>query len=209
MACLTSILFHNTRADDSSSGATDNLEEDPKPHAKRRWVQGRDHFLRGLIICAGRRHALGLETSGCISGRGRSDSSSRSLRLPSFEDWDTVDDISYSSSTSRAAAGIAPATTATNRRRSSNSNSNKPCIDDFGNSLRPMITFYAFMDALSEVFVVNMPDTEVEECSSKLVHVLEQCQKAKSFRELLTIAKITSLDDEEMLDEFQKGMMAA
>lgn len=85
----------------------------------------------------------------------------------------------------------------------------KPDIDDFGTSLRPMITLYAILDQLSEAFVLNMKDPEIEESAEKLVGVLAQCGKAKSIRELLETCKATFLDQDDILDDFQKGMMAA
>jgi hypothetical protein len=64
MAGVTCILFHNSRDDYSDAKEADDISA---PHPKRRWVIGREDFLAGLLNCAGRRHALGMEDSGCLA----------------------------------------------------------------------------------------------------------------------------------------------
>lgn len=197
MAGLTCILTRNTK-DDYGSGAESS---DSKPHPKRRWKEGAEQFLRGLVICAGRRHALGIETSGCISGRGGTTSSSGGRgRSSSFADWDSSETEDATSSGSAAASGAG---------RKGKKRSLKPDIDDFGTSLRPMMTLYAILDQLSESFVLNMKDPEIEETADKIVKVLEKCHKAKGIRELLETCNATFLDEDEILDDFQRGMISA
>jgi hypothetical protein len=191
MASLTCILFHNTKDDYSSSS------DEGKPHLKRRWIVGKEYFLRGLLNCAGRRHALGVEGSGCITGRNTGSKRSRST---AFAEWDIIDDDDLmdieSSSNSRST------------RELSIKRNSKAGIDDFRDALRPMIVYYAMMDQLSNDFVLNMDDVKVEECSERLVQVIEGCHRAKSIHDLLRKAKVT-LDHDEIIDELQKGMISA
>ena len=191
MASLTCILFHNTKDDYGS--ATD----EDKPHPKRRWIMGKENFLRGLLNCAGRRHALGVENSGCLSGRNAGRSRSRSS---SFAEWDIVDDgdaIMDIDSASIARESI-------KRDRSSS----KAGIDDFRDALRPMLVYYAMMDQLSTDFVLNMDDVKVEEVANRLAQVIDNCQRSKGIHELLRKAKVT-LDHDEIIDELQRGMISA
>jgi hypothetical protein len=202
MAGLTCILAHNNRDDYGSASASESA--DPKPHSKRRWVIGKEQFLRGLIICGGRRHALGIETSGCVSGRGGSASRPRSS---SFTDWEVVD------APVERAAGSSPrgsTLSASGGRKANKKRILKPDIDDFGTSLRPMITLFGILDSLSDNFTVNIQDTDIEEAAERIVKLLEECQRAKGIRELLDICNADSLlDHEAILEDFQKGMMAA
>ncbi len=85
----------------------------------------------------------------------------------------------------------------------------KPSLEDFSSSLRPMIMLNALLDVLSEQFVLNMQDTEIEASATRIVEVLQQCQHSKGLRELLKISQVTSLSDDDILEEFQAGMMAA
>ena len=78
-------------------------------------------------------------------------------------------------------------------------------INDFGNAMRPMIVYYAILDQLSSDFTPNCDDVSIEECASRLVEVIESCQKSKGIHELLEIAKITSTH-EEIINELQRGM---
>ena len=72
-----------------------------------------------------------------------------------------------------------------------------------------MITLFGILDQLSEDFVLTMKDADIEKSADKIVKVLEQCQKAKGIRELLEICKATSLDDDEILEDFQRGLVSA
>ena len=203
MAGLTCILAHNNR-DDYSPASTD--PSDAKPHPKRRWVIGKEQFLRGLIICAGRRHALGIETSGCVSARGGGGRSGSRARSSSFTDWEVVDEAGEASN---AAAAGASSSTSADGRRADKKRQLKPDIDDFGTSIRPMITLFALLDKLSENFALNMEDTDIEEAASRIVKLLEECQRAKGIRELLETCGADFLDHDAILEGFQKGMMAA
>jgi hypothetical protein len=199
MACLTCILFHNSK-DDYSNAATASPEDEDTPHTKRRWVVAKEYFLRGLLNCAGRRHALGVENSGCITGRNAGIKRSRST---AFAEWEIVDDddlmmdVESSSRQESSSSSI---------KRSSKSN--KAGIDDFRDALRPMIVFYAMMDQLSCDFCLNMDDISVEDCANRLVQVIDDCHHAKSIHELLRKANVT-LDHDEIIDELQRGMIAA
>jgi hypothetical protein len=188
MAALTCILFHNTK-DDFSSEETSDDDQDV-PHPKRRWVFGKESFLRGLIRCAGRRHALGIENSGCITARNNNNRN----RSGSFAEWEMVEDDVPESSSSAS--------------RKSVKRSLKPDINDFRDALRPMITYYAIMDQLSTEFVPNMDDCKLEQCSNHLVQAIEGCQRSKGIHELLRKAKVT-LDHDDIIEELQKGMCLA
>lgn len=191
MSCLTCILFHNLKDDyQLISPDTD------KPHSKRQWEIGKEHFLRGLLKCAGRRHALGIEDSGCMSVRSAGKKRSRPA---GFADWDIVDEDEMmdledvDASRSRTQLG----------RRGNQAN-----IDDFRDALRPMIVYYAMMDQLSKDFIFSMDDIHVEEVAGRLVEVIEGCQRCKNIHELLRRAEI-KLDHDQIIDELQRGMIAA
>ena len=174
MAALTCVLF-----------------EKNDTQSKRRWVVGKEHFLRGLLNCAGSRHASGIHDSGCLS---RTIGTKRS-RSSSFTDWEVVDSTedlnNRESSTSNAKSGT----------------SSRASINDFANALRPFIVFYAIMDQLSLDFTPTLDDEAVEEAATRLVEVIESCQKSKDIHELLKKAKV-SLSHSEIMNELQRGMLA-
>lgn len=181
MASLCCILFSN----DSDEEAGEPVKG-IAPHPRRRWALHKEEFLRGLIACAGRRHALGIEDSGCVTAtRG---SRANRVRSRSFTEWDTEEGAS-------------------SRRKPSTILGKRglPQIEDFAKALRPMITLYAIFDQLSSDFVIGMDDEAVEASSSRLVEAVEACQKSSDIHELLQKAKVT-LDHEEIYEYLQKGM---
>ena len=198
MAALTCILFHNTK-EDYSSGVED---AESCPHPKRRWIIGKELFLRGLLNCAGCRHALAIHSSGCISTRnvGRKRSRSRS-----FVAWDIDNEDTNGVQESSPSASTCPSS---RKSMSPKINSARASIDDFGSAMRPMVVFYAIIDQLSSDFAPNQDDEKIEECGNRLVDVIRTCQKSKSIHELLEKAKIT-MSHEKIINELQRGMMAA
>jgi hypothetical protein len=175
MAALTCVLF-----------------EKNDTQSKRRWVVGKEHFLRGLLNCAGSRHASGIHDSGCLSRTGGTVRS----RSSSFTDWEVVDSTedlnNHGSPTTNTKSG----------------SSSHASIDDFANALRPFIVFYAMMDQLSLDFTPTLDDEAVEEAATRLAEVIETCQKSKDIHELLEKAKVT-LSHSEIMNELQRGMMGA
>jgi len=188
MAALTCILFHNTTNDYNKTKKSD----DNAPNNKRRWVTGKESFLRGLITCAGRRHSLGLEDSGCIPSRNQLNHG----RSSSFTDWD-VDEYD-------AAMDTDIVSTIHLRRTSSG----RAGIEDFRNALRPMIVYYAMMDQVSSDFSLNMDDAKVEECGDRLAQVIQDCRRATSIQDLLQKARVT-LDHTDIMQELQRGILSA
>ena len=194
MAALCCILFHNTSDEDPVIP-----DKASTPHPRRRWALHKEEFLRGLIACAGRRHALSIDDSGCVSSARGSRAATRG-RSSSFSEWDLDND-----DTSSGEPG------APSRRKPHSSILGKrglPQIDDFAKALRPMITLYAILDQLSSDFVVNMNDEVVEASAARLAETIEACQKSKSIYDLLQKAKVT-IDHEEIIEELQKGMVSA
>ncbi|KAL7580232.1 hypothetical protein ACA910_012973 [Epithemia clementina (nom. ined.)] len=156
MACLTCILFHNSY-DDSGSGA-DTLES--IAHPKRRWVVGRNYFLKGLILCAGRRKALGVENSGCLATRG----SRLVVRPSSFVEWDTA--------------------------QTEQKQGRGACLSEYQHSLRPLLTFFAFAEQLSVVFSSSMEEDSIGSHAEILAMTVEDCLRCKNIDELLTMTKV-------------------
>jgi E3 ubiquitin-protein ligase UBR4 len=223
MACLTSILFHNGNNDggeegegsrsaggDNSGGASsDDNEGRDYPHPNRRWVAARDYFLRGLVICAGRRHALRLESSGCWTSR---NVSSRQ-RTNAYAIWDDAPDTnttttSATSSTTRSSSISASAAASASRAGSTTNTSDKLTINDFQHALRPMITFYAMMEQLSAEFSLNMEDVAIRQGAERLARSIEDCVRCKDIHQLLATAKVT-MASEALLELLQKGMVVA
>jgi hypothetical protein len=186
MASLCCVLYHNMCDEDPAA-----TEKTDAPHPRRRWAVHKEEFLRGLLVCAGRRHALKVEDSGCGTAT-RTPRGTRTARASSFNEWDFRDD--------GAAAGAA--------RRKPSRKRGLPQIDDFANALRPMITLYAIFDQLSADFVVNMSDEAVAESAARLTYKIEGCQKATGIYELLEKAKV-ALDHEAIIEELQRGMCHA
>jgi hypothetical protein len=81
-------------------------------------------------------------------------------------------------------------------------------IDDFKDALRPMIVYFAMMDQLSNDFVLTLDDGKVDDFANNLVDVINGCNGCKTIRELLRKARV-DMGDDEIIDELQKGMMAA
>jgi hypothetical protein len=205
MAVLTSVLFHNATDDDNASGSSN--DESSKPHPKRQWLVGKECFLRGLLICAGRRHALRLEGSGCNTSRGPMGRQ----RASSFADWDRVDGSENPDAAGSSGFSFARASSARGNSSSSGSRrrgSSKATIEDFQDAIRPMITLYAIVDHLSAEFSLAMEDIQIQESAERLVYAIEECQRSKSIHELLDKAKVT-MDHEEMMEYLQKGMIVA
>jgi hypothetical protein len=204
MAALTCILFHNTK-DDYSSGAETSSEtssdDSDSPHPKRRWVVGKELFLRGLLNSAGLRHALAIQSSGCVAARNIGTKRSRSR---SFTDWDIVNEEDAIDTQESSTTSSRPARTS-RKSASPSINVSRATINDFGNAMRPMIVYYAILDQLSSDFTPNCDDVKIEEYANRLVEVIESCQQTKSIHELLEIAKIT-IPHEEIINELQRGM---
>ena len=174
MACLTCILFHNNYDD---SGSASEVAGD-KAHPHRRWVVGRKYFLRGLVICAGRRRALGVENSGCLSSR----ATKQKLRPSSFADWDASETDCKAENTL--------------------SGSN---VANYRHSLRPMLTFFALMEQLSVVFSSSMEEGSICDHAEKLAKTAEDCLRCKNIDELLARAKV-DLDPQEIVDLVKSGL---
>lgn len=201
MAALTCILFHNTKDDYDSCG---EASEDC-PHPKRRWVIGKELFLRSMLNSAGCRHALGIHSSGCISTRNIGKKRSRSR---SFAEWDIANEYGSRPQESPPVVSRTTARPPTRKSTSPKINSSRASIDDFGSAMRPMIMYYAIMDQLSSDFAPNHDDEKIEECANRLVEVIERCQKSKNIHELLKNAKVT-LSHNEIINELQRGMVSA
>jgi len=201
MAALTCILFHNTKEDFGSAGDA----KETCPHPKRRWVLGKELFLRGMLNCAGCRHALAIHSSGCISTRNIGKKRSRSR---SFAEWDLENEDTGGTQESSPTTSRATARPAGRKSTSPKINSSRASIDDFGSAMRPMIVYYAIMDQLSSDFAPDHDDEKIEECANRLVEVIEACQKSKSIHELLEKAQIT-LSHDQIISELQRGMMSA
>lgn len=185
MAGLCCILFDNNGSDDSNQNNKEKL-----PHADRRWIVNKKLFLCGLLACAGRRHAVGADESGCLSPKR---GSTRLTKATAFSEWETCNTIMEAE----------PST-----RQNNSGTSSGPMIDDFAMPLRPMITLYAILDKLSSVFVVNMSDELVEQSVIQVVKKVEDCQKTKNIYELLEVADI-DMKPNEIIDELQKGLVSA
>jgi len=183
MAAICCILFQNTINDEDVSSAnaciisSEHAQSAPPP--KRRWEMHKDHFLIGLLQCAGRRHALGIDGSGCEQS-----SSSRRGRSSSLSEWN--EDLS--GPPSRRPVGKRSGLT----------------IEEYAKPLRPMLLFYATLDQLSKLFTLQMDDERIELCSQQLVSTIESCQKAESIRSLIALCNI-SLDDTTIIEEFKAG----
>jgi len=184
MAAICCILFQNSMNEEevlpSMNSITPTERYPPNPPPKRRWELHKDHFLTGLLQCAGRRYSLGINGSGCVS-----QSPGRRMRSSSFSDWNEEN----SSQPGRRPIG----------KRSGLE------IEDYAKALRPMITLYATLDQLSKGFTFQMDDENIETCSQQVASVVEACQKAKDIRHLISLAKIT-LDDTSIVEELEAGM---
>jgi hypothetical protein len=184
MAGLCCILFNNTKADSSNQNNHEKM-----PHAERRWLANKELFLHGLLACAGRRHVLGADDSGCLlPKRG----TPRATKATGFTEWDSDNHVEPEASS----------------RQTNNGKSGGPKIDDFALALRPMITLYAILDKLSSVFVVNMSDELVEQSVVKVVKKVEDCLKTKDIHELLIAAGV-DMDHGQIIEELQKGLVSA
>lgn len=181
MAAICCILFQNTINDEDVSSANAIIlssESVPKiPPPKRRWEMHKYHFLSGLLQCAGRRHAQGLDGSGCSTGR--------RVRSSSLSEWNEDN------------SNLSP-------RRHIGKRSGLS-VEEYGRIMRPMLILYACLDQLSSVFTPQMDDEVVESCSQQLVKSIESCQRAGDIRSLINQANI-SLDDTAIIEEIEAGM---
>jgi hypothetical protein len=185
MAGLTSILFHNNHED----GHEDTASHRP-PHPKRQWQIGKPLFLQGLLLCAGRRHAIQVEGSGCQT-------SIRRVRSSSFCDWDVQNDTPEKDTT------VVPA-----RRGRRHTAAKKASLWDFACPLRPMLTLFGILDGLSAEFSLHMEDVDVQQSAQRLVSKIELCQKCTNIDELLQVTGVEQ-SEEEIMDFFQQGILAA
>lgn len=194
MAALTCILFHNTKDDCGSSTES----SDDVPHPKRRWILGNEGFLRGLLNCAGCRHALGIHDSGCISGRV---AGAKHIRSSAFTEWVVgQNDESTQNQDSLSSSTIA--------RAARRDKSSRASVDDFANALRPFIVLYAMMDQLSSDFTPSLDDQSIEDSANRLSTTIESCQRSKNIHELFQRANV-NLSEGDIMKELQRGMTAA
>ena len=180
MASICCILFHNDPTNNESSNSKESTNEanSQVPNPKRYWELYKEHFLCALIRCAGRRQALGIDSSGCESSRVIASGRARSS---SFSEWDIE-----------------------NNGRSSGLNRVSSSLEDHASALRPMITLFATLDQISKDFKINMDNEVVEEASERLTHVVEQCQQASNIRTLMSAANIT-MEDSKIIEELDSG----
>jgi E3 ubiquitin-protein ligase UBR4 len=181
MGALTSIVFHNTHADGAEM--VDGMPVDEVPHPKRRWIIGKDYFWQALVLCAGRRHAMGITGSGCFSSSS-SRSSSRS-----------AEDRSKHRGTKRQAPSNSGVT-----------------VDEIFVPLRPIVVYYVILQQLSQDYSPGLlsaataaSEDLLEPCVERLVQSIGQCWKSTNLAELLSVANIT-MDHHSILHWFQKGM---
>jgi hypothetical protein len=197
---------------------------------------GRQHFFRGLMICAGRRHALGLEGSGCqrAAHAGASSSSARSRLLASAGDWQWLeapdgggpsapsDPVSAARNAARAGGGarsqgdslatLSSTYSAQPSRNARDSRQKLQLLEDFGPALRPLLTYYAVVDALALRYSAAMDDVPIEEAAGQLAERVEACRSCRTVQELLTLCSSgTSPAPEagEVVALLQRGMVAA
>jgi E3 ubiquitin-protein ligase UBR4 len=181
MGALTSVVFHNTYADGTE---VDGLPVDELPHPKRRWIVGKDYFWQALVLCAGRRHAMGITGSGCVSSFSSSRSSTRS-----------AEDRSKPRGTKRQAPSSSEIT-----------------MNEMFVPLRPMVVYYVILQQLSQDYSPALlsattvaAEDPLEPCVERLVQAVGQCWKSTNLAELLSEANIT-MDHQSILHWFQKGM---
>lgn len=191
MAALCSILFFNS-GDDAAAGTTiahDLTDTDRKiPPPNRQWELYKTKFLAGLVRCAGRRHSLGVHDSGCITARGISTGSRKNIeRARSYMDWAVSDE--------------GPTNTVVSKKTTKSG----AILEHYAGSLRPMITLYAILNAISKEFVVNDTDENTLGASERLASSLESCHKAQCIEDLLDVAEIT-LDHDIICKYFEKGL---
>jgi hypothetical protein len=177
MAMLTCILLHNQHDD---SGDSDS-EIKGMPHPNRRWSVGRELFLKGLVIAAGRNKALGINGSGCLASR----KVGKRMRSSSFAEWD--------------ATGESDDTIGKTKSRT---------LDEFSMVLRPMLTLFAAFDNLSSHYHGQMDDMAIHTAAESLVTAVETCLKCKNLRELMGYVKVT-LPDIELLQLLELGIATA
>lgn len=183
MAAICCILFQNSMNEEEVLSSMNDLSSEGSPSApppKRRFEVHKDHFLAGLLQCAGRRYSLGINGSGCGTS-----SSGRRMRSSSFSDWNDDSPTLSGRRPIGKRSGLA--------------------IEDYAKALRPMVIFYAVLHQMSKVFTIDMDDEKIEACSERVVGVIESCQKAEDIRSLISLANIT-LDDTSIVEELESGM---
>jgi len=168
MACICSIIFFRSDEEDDTHKV---ITPD-----KRQWSSYKHLFFRGLMRCAGRREACGIEGSGCVSGR-----SGKRGRSNSFAELDSEDEQKGKKLDSTI-EGQNESTTST--------------IEDYADALRPLITLFAMFDTISTQFEANMNDDQVTKSAEKLSQKVGKCHQAKSIKMLLKEAGICFSNDE-------------
>ena len=168
MAAISSIIFFNTTNEDTISKKT-------SPSDVQRWKLYKDRFLSGLVQCAGRRYALGIDGSGCESNGGSN--SVRRNMLPR-ESNDKVSLMLVTDMITKSES-----------------------IDKYFKALKPMITLYAMLDQLSKDFSHSMEDKLIEERADQITRVIELCQRTDNIRSLLHHANVL-VDEQKVLETF-------
>lgn len=218
MAALTCILFHNGGPDDSQVDLLNS--EASVPHPKRQWVMGNELFFYSFIICAGRRHALGIDGSGC-----QNNNRSGKKRSASFADWDLIEESDSNlieeeihdgteDTEDLCLDGDCPPSSelqsGLGKKGKPKSTSTKPTIEDFQNVLRPMVTYYAILNQLSSEFSISADDVQINESAQRLEEVIHKCQRSKNIHELLRNLNLTfTINHDNLIDLLQRGMVAA
>jgi hypothetical protein len=254
MATLTGVVFGNAGdVAPAAGGTTDSAKatmtmsgkpsqmqggEPSSSMSKSLWMLGRHHFFRGLVICAGRRHALGLGGSGCqriasvANASSANTSNARSRLLASAGDWQwlevsdggpsapsdlalTTRSTTRSGDGTRASGGVLArhATSVTVQPlRNRPEQQQQQLLEDFGPSLRPLLTYYVMMDALALSYSPAMDDVPIEEAANQLAGRIEACRNARTIRELLSLCSSgasPAFEASEVVELLQMGMVVA
>ena len=221
MAALNCVAFGGNSTEATSHGAPDGSVaaavagggsgsgggDAASAPSRMQWKVGQPYFLRGLVMCAGRRHALGLDGSGC-QRRGAatgaaaapvsSSSSTRTRR--NFAEVYATANAPARSPNARASSSVASGT----------ASSSQASIEDFAAALRPFLTYCAAMDHLSSTFAVGMEDGPVEVAATELAELIESCRSASTVSDLLGLCRVPNpVNPTELMDWLQKGMMSA
>ena len=228
MAGICAIIFDSNVEDGHENDLEmtepeSSKQEKHKNKQQRQWSCYKHHFLNGLIRCAGRRKACGIEDSGCVSG-GRSSAGKR-VRSSSFAEWEVVDSCDDESGEEQPSPSNSSSRTNNNTNNNNNNSNNKLKgggaagtgeslsssssstlnIEDHAVALRPMITLYVILDMISADFEPNMDDEKVTASADKLTQKIGTCQHSKNIKELIQEAGIT-LENNEIMAEYKKGL---
>jgi hypothetical protein len=196
MAALCCVFHDGNDVEDASSNDYASGTKRKQKQGHQYWQSCRTYFLKGLLRCAGKRHALGVSDSGCLSRRASGAAGSANT---AFAEWAGGSTSAHSGEGNEKMRSDSPAAC-----RGLLGKRSAAALEDYANSLRPMCVLFAMLNCLFSTYGGGMSDEDILSGAGTIAMGVELCQQAPTAAALLSAANI-ALDVDEVMCELEKG----